>query len=178
MNKLLSISDKDIFPNFQDSGNTLPDFRLAVKIILFDNEEKLALLGTKYRLLPGGGVEEGESLEEAVSREVLEEVGCRTEIEKEFAVTEEFRAKMNRRQETHFFLAKVVGEKGIPQTKQEDEQGIEIEWYKLEDAIGLLEKELKEIPFESYNSCFNVRTHLAVLKELQKSGTTRPQFLI
>ncbi len=170
MKKLLTISDKDIFPDFKDSGQTLSDFRLAVKIILFDNEEKIALLGTKYKLLPGGGVEEGETLEEAVNREVLEEVGCQIEIIKEFATTEEFRAKINRRQETHFFLARIVGEKGVPQTKQDDEQGIEIEWYKLDDAVSLLEKELKEIPFESYHSCFNVRTHLAVLKELQRLG--------
>lgn len=169
MKKLLTISDKDIFPDAVIPENITYEFRLAAKIILFDKENKLALVGTRYQLLPGGGVEEGESLKEAAVREALEEVGCDIEVGKEIAVTEEFRVKKSGRQETHFFLANVVGEKGEPQTTQEDEQGIKIGWYGLEEAISLLEKQVKEISFESYNSCFNVRTHLVVLKQLKKS---------
>jgi ADP-ribose pyrophosphatase YjhB (NUDIX family) len=170
MQKLLTLSDKDIFPNVEISETITYEFRLAVKVIIFDTENKIALVGRKFRLLPGGGVEEGENLENAARREALEEVGCDIKVEREIAVTEEFRAQINRQQETHFFVATIVGKKGNPQTIQEDEQGIQVSWHTLADAITLLEKEVKEIPFKSYNSCFNVRTHLAVLKTLQNSG--------
>ena len=106
----------------------------------------------------------------AVIRESREEVGCEILVGEQIATTEEFRAKINRRQETHFFLTTIVGEKGILQTIQEDEQGIEVSWHNLAEATHLLEKEVEEISYKSYNSCFNVRTHLAVLRYLKNSA--------
>lgn len=167
MEKLLILKDGDIFPEKDKDLKLEFDFRLAVKVVLLDGEGNIALVGTRYRLLPGGGVEEGESLREAAVREVREEVGCHMHLVKEIAVTAEFREKIQRHQETHFFLAGVVGEKGKPSSLQEDEQGMVVEWYTLPNAIALLQKEAKEIPFESYHSCFNVRTHLAVLEANQ-----------
>ncbi len=168
MKPLLIIEDADIFLDAQ----RIVDFsdyalRVAVKVAIFDGENRIALVGTKYRLLPGGGVEQGETLVEAVARESLEEVGCSLIEIKAVATTQEFRTKIIRQQITHFFTAKLAGEKGAPQTTQEDERGIQVEWFNLGDAISLLEKQLNEIPFESYNSCFNVRTHLAFLKYLK-----------
>ena len=170
MQKLLVLSDKDIFPDSDVPEDISYEPRLAVKVIIFDEENKLALVGKTHRLLPGGGVEEGEGMEEALHREALEEVGCAIKIEREIAVTEEFRAKNKRHQETHFFVAHSIGEKGSPQTSQEDEQGMQVSWHTLADAIALLEKQVKEIPYDRYHACFNVRTHLAVLKALQNSS--------
>ncbi|OGI94489.1 hypothetical protein A3A03_00235 [Candidatus Nomurabacteria bacterium RIFCSPLOWO2_01_FULL_40_18] len=172
MKPLLVLKDKDIFPNAIPKEDIIYKFRLAVKIIVVDPGGKVALVGTKYRLLPGGGVEEGEKIIEAVKRECREEVGCNIEIDKEIAFTEEYRAQIARHQQTHFFLTHLVGNKGVPETTQENEQGIEVDWYKLDDAIVLLEKEVVEIPHESYNACFNARTHFAVLKELKNLGIT------
>ncbi len=170
MKPLLVIRDKDIFPNELIKEDTVFKFRCAVKAVIKDSDGKIALVGTKYRLLPGGGVEEGETTREAIKRECIEEVGCNIEIDKEIGFTEEYRAQIGRRQETHFFLAHLVGEKGKPQTTQDDEQGIEVDWYRLEDSITLLEKEVLEISPMSYHSSFNVRVHLVVLKELKKLG--------
>ncbi|MCX6755514.1 MAG: NUDIX hydrolase [Candidatus Nomurabacteria bacterium] len=168
MKLLLVIKDKDIFPNEVSKEDVVYKIRSAVKAIVKDSHGKIALVGTKYRLLPGGGVEEGETFVNAVKRECREEVGCNIEIDKEIGFTEEYRAQIERHQQTHFFLAHVVGEKGKPETTQNDEQGIEVDWYELDSAIALLEKEVIEIPFLSYHSCFNVRTHLVILRELKK----------
>ncbi len=163
------LRDADIFPDVVVSSTQQYEDRLAVKVILFGKDNKLALVGTKHRLLPGGGVNPHEGDDDAAKREMREEVGCEIKIIREVAKTEEFREKIGRHQYTRFLLSKVAGEKGIPETTQSDEQGIVVEWYTLADAIELLEKQKNEITPEDYNACFNVRTHLAVLKELQTS---------
>ncbi len=166
------LRDADIFPNAKTVEGMKFEERLAVKVILFDKDKKLALVGTKHRLLPGGGVDKNEGNEDAAKREIREEVGCEIKVIREIAKTEEFREKIGRHQYTRFLLAEVVGEKGTPQTTQSDEQGIVIEWCTLAEAITLLEKQKEEIPFEEYNACFNVRTHLKVLKEFQASNNS------
>lgn len=164
------LKDSDIFPEAVSSTIIKYEDRLAVKVILFDKEGKLALVGTKHRLLPGGGVDPREGDDDAAKREMREEAGCEIKIIREVAKTEEFRDKIGRHQFTRFLLAEVVGKKGVPETTQKDEQGIVVEWHTLEGAIALLEKQKAEIPPEEYNACFNVRTHLEVLKELQSNS--------
>ena len=172
MKPLIVLTDKQIFPGVEIKAETQYESRLAVKILAFDDAQQLAMVGTKYRLLPGGGVKEGETFEEAVWREAREEMGCDVKIEREIGVTEEYRAQIGRHQETHFFLATVLGDKGVPTTTQEDEQGIEVEWFTLDQALIRLESQIETIPFKSYHACFNVRTQLAVLKEFKRQTTT------
>ena len=88
MKPVLILRDRDIFPNFLEEEIIYIE-RIAVKVVLRDDEGKIALVGTKYRLLPGGGVEGGESLVEAAIRECKEEVGCNIVIDSEIGKTEE-----------------------------------------------------------------------------------------
>ena len=83
MEPLLVIKDKDIFPNEVEKEDLVYELRLAVKAVIVDLDGKIALVGKKYRLLPGGGVNEGEIFTNAIKRECLEEVGCSIEIDKE-----------------------------------------------------------------------------------------------
>jgi ADP-ribose pyrophosphatase YjhB (NUDIX family) len=58
--------------------------RVRVSACLWE-EDRILLVehhkaGRSYRLLPGGGVEVGETLADAVGREVLEETGYRAEV--------------------------------------------------------------------------------------------------
>lgn len=167
MKPLLILKDEDIFPE-TTSHDVEYSIREAVKCIVLDAEDKIALVGIKYRLLPGGGVEVDESFKDAVKRECVEEVGCSVSIIQELGMTEEYRAKIGRHQKTHCFIARVVGEKGLPQTIQKDEIGMQVEWYSIDEAIECLKKQRKEIPFLSYHSCFNVRTHATFLEKFKK----------
>ncbi len=166
MKPLLVIREEEIFPNTEpyEVDDSWED-RVTVKMIVFDNDNNIALYGIRYLLLPGGGVEEGETMEEAVKRECLEEIGCKVEVIKEIGFTREFRLKTKRKQETHCFVTKVIGDKGEPHSEQEDERKAKIEWMDINDALTLLKKNKEIISPLSYNSQFNVRGHIVFLEK-------------
>ena len=69
--------------NLNLNGKTY--YREAVRAVIMDNNKILLIYSEKngdYKL-PGGGVEEGETYEEALIREVEEEAGVRVSINKE-----------------------------------------------------------------------------------------------
>lgn len=83
-------------------------------------------------------------------------------------MNEEYRGNAGYRQTTHFFSASLSGQLGNPQTTQEDEIGIAVNWFSIEEAIAFLERQIKTLSYQRCHSCFNIRTHLAALKEFQK----------
>lgn len=173
MKPIITLTDKEVFPELFHDPKEWRE-RQTVKALIVDNNNNIALVGNKWwRLLPGGGVEQNETHEEAVGREAMEEVGCNITDIQEFACTEDFRNKDGVHQITHFFTAKLDGEKGEPTTTQDDEQGMKVDWLTLDEAINLLEREVREIPPDRYNSHFNVRTHLAALREAKKLNLVR-----
>lgn len=60
-----------------------PEFRRAARLVVVDSRDRVLLLqharltGEKFWATPGGGLEDGETFEEAVAREALEELGVR-----------------------------------------------------------------------------------------------------
>jgi ADP-ribose pyrophosphatase YjhB (NUDIX family) len=67
--------------------------RLRAALIAFDDRGRILLVrhvrpSDTYWVLPGGGVESGETIEKALEREVEEELGVRCEIERLQAVGE------------------------------------------------------------------------------------------
>ena len=77
-------------------------------------------------LIPGGGLEKGETLGECVCREVLEETGYTVTADREFLVINEFYEEY--KFETHYFVCSVTGTGERSLTDHEREVGLEPWW--------------------------------------------------
>lgn len=162
------IKDSDIFENpLSEPREYIP--RPTVKGIVLDGGGRIALIrGRSHSLFPGGGIEKGESSQEALIRECKEEIGCDVKIVSYIGTALNFRAKDAKKYEVEFFVANVVGEKGEPITTQEDEQGLPVDWFSQDEVLSVFEKQLLPIDMSLYIPHFNRRTHLAAFKEYLK----------
>ncbi|MDR1688976.1 MAG: NUDIX hydrolase [Clostridiales bacterium] len=176
MKHLLSITDKDITGSHALSA-AKP--RIAVNAVLFDADGKIAIsyMG-KYDLhtLPGGGIEPGENLREAVKREVWEETGCECEIVGELGTVFENRAENDFTQKRSYYIAKVIGEKGeLHLTDEEISENVTVAWLLIEEALRII----SDKRHENYQGLFIQKRDIAVLTEalyrLRKKGAKMQQ---
>jgi 8-oxo-dGTP diphosphatase len=169
MKLLKIISDADFFPDIpaEDIKNK-KIVRTAVRAVLFNDDSKIALVGSTYLVLPGGGVDAGEELETALKRECREEVGCEIDIIKEIGKTVEYRGRSGGIQESYAYVAKVK-KIGTPQTTQQDEIGMKILWNSAEETLQILEREFKELTHTSYHSYFNIEISKIFVEEVIKN---------
>ncbi len=149
MKTLGTIRETDIFPDrIPAPDEDLGGVRQAVRIVLFDADRKIAMgyypprenISLGGYNLPGGGVDDGESIQEALLRESLEEIGCHIKNVTELGMIYEHRVgkKVKHNQETYCFAAEVDGPKLSPQfTEEELEDKLELQWLDIEDAAKL-----------------------------------------
>lgn len=135
--KDLKIEDTDKF-----------EVRRAARAVVFDSYKNIGILYVgkhNYHKLPGGGLEGDESIDEALKRECLEEIGCNVEISSELGEIIEYRDKWSLKQHSYCYLVNVVGEKRKPDfTQKEIDNGFKIKWMPLEEAIKLVENDSPE----------------------------------
>jgi len=169
MKTISTIRDKDLGLDFLDSS--VYQEREAARAVVFDNEKKIALLHvTKlhYHKLPGGGIEKGESVEDALRRELSEEIGCSAGNVRELGIVEEFRNKFSLHQLSYCFLGDLIGEKGVPHLEEDEiAHGFETVWLHIEDAIKVLESETN---IEDYEGKFVQKRDLAFLRQAGRLG--------
>lgn len=171
MNFIGKISDIDIGEVEKKCEN--PNTRIAVRVILINDENKIAILHKKnkneYKLV-GGGVDEGESYEEALKRETLEESGCIIEIIRELGYIEEFRGKMNFKQTSYVYVAKVVEDtKTLHLTQKEIDEGSEICWFEPMEAYKKISECYDKVKASEYSSVYStkiiIKRDMCILKK-------------
>lgn len=147
MKIIKKITDKDL--GLDTPIANLYTERRAVRGIVFDSKQNLVLLHSKkigYHKIPGGGIEEGEEVIDALRREITEEVGCVVKNISELGIVEEYWDKLSIHQMSYCFISEIDGEKGIPQfEKHELEDDFEILWLSVDIAIKILEEEIMKL---------------------------------
>lgn len=83
--------------------------------------------------LPGGGIDEGESIETALRREMREEAGYEITAVQELGVVEEDRYYCGMHQTSYCFRARAGQFVGAELTEEEAAEGMELVWI---DSIG------------------------------------------
>ena len=165
MEYFYTIKDVDILEKPTDEPKVYRT-RPTVKGFIINEDGKIALLTVRGHYgLPGGGIEGDETKEEALLRECKEEIGCEVHIEKFLGTTLQYRAIPAKKYETHYFIARVVGEIGTPTTNQENELGVETVWCTKEEVEQKLTEQLQDDMEGDYPMQFNRRTHFEACKK-------------
>lgn len=139
MNLICELNDKIIFGQ-EGLSSKLP--RLTARAIVRNREGFYAVMyADKFKLysLPGGGVENGEDILEALRREVLEETGCTCDRICELGIVRENRACQDYTQESYYY---VVDTQHIPNatslTEAEMASNTTVQWHTFDEMWRLI----------------------------------------
>ncbi|HNY25317.1 MAG TPA: NUDIX hydrolase [Alphaproteobacteria bacterium] len=135
--------------------------RIAVRAVIFNSENKIALFCPDNKIgyrVPGGGVEIGETIEQALKREIIEEVGITVKLSPNpIAELIEFK-NQNKLEQTNFiFTAEIVE---IIEVKKK------VKWLTLDEAI---EELYFQIP-KTYKNVFRRMRDIKTLEYIKKIG--------
>ena len=118
---------------------TAPFIRIRAAAIIVENGrvllEKHAKDGREYWVLPGGGVDPGETLSEGLRRELREEIGVETETGDLAFACEAIAPDASRHIVQLAFLASITG--GTPQVTGYDARVVDAAWIPAEEVAGL-----------------------------------------
>lgn len=144
MNKtILLVDHREMDPSVNIDERDNYYVREAVRVVLSDQNGHIALMYAKqrgYYKLPGGGIDEGENLDAALARELLEETGSKATPTEELGKVLEWRDFDKMKQISYAFKASIVGESSEPDfTQSEIDEGFEVRWIdSLDEAIKLV----------------------------------------
>ena len=121
-----------------DFEGKINNLRHACRGILYKDGNVLLgfeSLENKY-IIPGGGVEEGETLTDCCEREMLEETGMKVKARSEYLEIEEL--FLDWRHVNHYFVCELIEDTGVLHlTDYEEEAGCTFVWMPLKEAIDV-----------------------------------------
>lgn len=135
--------------------------RVASRALIIKNNKILLSheQNTGVYMTPGGGVENGETLEECCIREVREETGYIVSVNSPFVVIDEY--CFETMYESNYFICDIMGKIENSLTDVEIEHGMVSKWLDINDALEIFEDYL----FKNEDIASLYRRELTVLNE-------------
>lgn len=159
MELIAKITDEDIGEKMVEMNE--PFCRKAARGIVLDNDGNMAVFcktNKNHYKLPGGGIEENESYEEAFIREVKEEVGCEVQIEKCLGYIEEYKTKSNYMQTSYVFIGKIINKlNNLELTKMEQDEGGERLWMTPEETLKKMKDNYSNLKASEYTNLYSTK---------------------
>lgn len=133
---------------YQENGFT--HTRVTARGVVLDEEGRIGLhlihrddiFGNEtYYETPGGGVDEGETPEQAVVRECKEELGEDIEVLRALGVVKDAYNLIQRKNENHYFLCKKLNQGEKHFVSEGDSLIQKTIWVSLEEGIALLKQQ-------------------------------------
>ncbi len=153
------ITDKDfeLSTLFVDVYET----RTASRGIVVRENGDIAVFNKKNKneyKLPGGGIEDGETPEQAFIREVLEETGAQVEIVQTLGIIEEQKTHSKFQQISHVFVGKVLSETHeLSLTKKEEDEGGSILWMNPQEALEKITNCINDLVASKYENVYQTK---------------------
>lgn len=126
--------------------------RPTVKIVV-KKDKKLLILNKG--LLPGGGVDPGESDQNAATRELQEELGITVENLQEIGAVVQYRNLLNKRCLIKGFIAELETTGGLTDPQDEGEAQFTAQWLTVDKAIACVLESIGEVKLKPMNNDFN-----------------------
>lgn len=165
--------------NSQVIGEMNPDIdytdRLTVKALILNDADEVLIINNG--LLPGGGVEDGESRESALRREVDEELGVTIGEVLAIGVVIQYRDFLGKRYVVYGYRAEYVSDSSNTKPQDDGEAAFTYGWYSLADALSLVNDAISAVKSDEsltgdakQGALFNRMTTKGLLEKLMGSS--------
>jgi len=148
--------------------------RPTVKVIIKKDNQLLIL---NQGLLPGGGIDTSESDQDAITRELHEELGVTVKNIQEIGMVVQYRNLLDKKYLIKGYTATLDASVGITNPQDEGEAQFEIQWLALNDATAYISESIKEAKLKTmdddYNQgkLYNLMTTYEFLKTLDSDSS-------
>ena len=131
--------------------------RPTVKVII-KKDHKLLILNKG--LLPGGGVEPGESDQDAISRELQEELGVTVKDVQKIGTVVQYRDLIDKKYVINGYAAELDTTGGPTNPQDEGEAEFIVEWFTLDEALARTLISIEEMKLKPVNDAANQQSKL------------------
>ena len=171
--QIATISDKDF--GFTDLEEKADKIRFSVRVLLYNEKGEICVIKSEkysYFQLPGGEIEKGESIIEAVIRETREESGYLMKNIEAIGYTIEYRESVRNEHDWKrdiSFNFRAIATENVGTNYMEDElaEGFVPIWANINEVAEELSK--NEGHIKSYSGNFSNRRDLEIIKSVIKS---------